>query len=804
MTRTLSIREAIRFRNQTGHRVLDAFGNEVDIDTLELAARYSGVRRVLHSSRFVNKSASDHTSGFRDLFGEINNLAESSPYESAGIRVEIEPLNYTISDTLSYDANNCWINAHGAIFTQVQDGITSFVIGDSVGFSAMRFGGIKGLHVRGHQSIADSTSSRGIAFYAPFFHHIENLHVGNFYKGIDAYRLHHAFMTHWFFDQQHRTTGQGAYALGFHGDPLTGQQSGSNKCLGLWIHGSGTEGLEFPWETGILIRSMDTIFTSLGHIIGCSTGLLVSPNATNAGNAINDVAFDNFYFDVAETRNVRIEGRVRALGKTGTDGEVLIGTGGNYIGVGFNFCEFRRATYGIEVSIEEITNDRPFRDLYIGGGCRFRNHSDTNIILRGKSSGKVNVENLIIGHDLFAFGNFDGTATTSHIQVEAENGVIIGNVHRDDRNAATRVADIKFYEPGKSIIIAHNDVSTANPTDTIDPYRIERIPGVNAHISGMLYPRSGRFREQVAGVQTSETTPTATLITRVLTENDRFDLTGEVMAHDEDNSIYCKWYLDGVVTRSMPTLADVWLSSTSYALSNIVRPTVQNGFRYLATSTTSDTLSGTVEPIWPTTVGATIVDNNVTWTCMDGVPLAWAAATAYAAGNIRRPTAANSLRYEVASITGAGMSGGIEPTWPTVIGDVVIDNEVTWICIGRYGNADWLRGTTGTVTDDSRNTSALTAWAAATAYVVGHLRRPTVVNGLRYEVTAIAGGGLSGGAEPSWPTTVGNTVVDNQVTWTCRGPTVAISLTGNTISVTVTGLPTTTLEWSYVPGRMWS
>lgn len=63
-------------------------------------------------------------------------------------------------------------------------------------------------------------------------------------------------------------------------------------------------------------------------------------------------------------------------------------------------------------------------------------------------------------------------------------------------------------------------------------------------------------------------------------------------------------------------------------------------------------------------------------------------------------------------------------------------------------------------------------WAAATAYTVGTFRRPTTANGFRYEVTAIAGTGTSAGAEPTWPTTVGLTVIDNpganQITWTCR------------------------------------
>ncbi len=99
-------------------------------------------------------------------------------------------------------------------------------------------------------------------------------------------------------------------------------------------------------------------------------------------------------------------------------------------------------------------------------------------------------------------------------------------------------------------------------------------------------------------------------------------------------------------------------------------------------------------------------------------PGAWAATIAVLLGDYRRPTTANGFRYEATAITDPG------------------------------------------------------AWATATAYSVGNFRRPTTENGFRYEVTAIAGTGTSGGVEPTWPTTPGQTVIDNpgadQVEWTCR------------------------------------
>lgn len=65
--------------------------------------------------------------------------------------------------------------------------------------------------------------------------------------------------------------------------------------------------------------------------------------------------------------------------------------------------------------------------------------------------------------------------------------------------------------------------------------------------------------------------------------------------------------------------------------------------------------------------------------------LPWSAATAVAVGAIRRPTvnAANGLVYRAQSIT-TGITGGVEPTWPT-FGQTVVDGGVTWI-------ADWLAG----------------------------------------------------------------------------------------------------------------
>ncbi len=54
-------------------------------------------------------------------------------------------------------------------------------------------------------------------------------------------------------------------------------------------------------------------------------------------------------------------------------------------------------------------------------------------------------------------------------------------------------------------------------------------------------------------------------------------------------------------------------------------------------------------------------------------------------------------------------------------------------------------------------------WAVATVYGIGEKRVPTVLNGFVYEVTV--GGTSHATVQPTWPTTIGQTVTDGTVTW---------------------------------------
>lgn len=84
-------------------------------------------------------------------------------------------------------------------------------------------------------------------------------------------------------------------------------------------------------------------------------------------------------------------------------------------------------------------------------------------------------------------------------------------------------------------------------------------------------------------------------------------------------------------------------------------------------------------------------------------------------------------------------------------------------CVGFQAGHDPVVRTTGNFNLLQQD---VTVWASTTAYVAGDVRRATAGNQTIY--FHCTSSGTSGGAEPSWNTTVGGTTSDGTVTWTTR------------------------------------
>ena len=151
--------------------------------------------------------------------------------------------------------------------------------------------------------------------------------------------------------------------------------------------------------------------------------------------------------------------------------------------------------------------------------------------------------------------------------------------------------------------------------------------------------------------------------------------------------------------------------------------------------------------------------NSVTY----GTVTAWAASTAYAAGDSRRQLATpavNSERCFVCIV--AGTSLGTEPTWVITRGGKTTDNTVTWQeCTG-----------VAAINGDLTNTPSWTITATPpggvknTAVDLGQVIKRD--NAASYQICTTAGT-CGNGAEPAFSDTAGVTTADNTVTWTSLG-----------------------------------
>jgi hypothetical protein len=213
-----------------------------------------------------------------------------------------------------------------------------------------------------------------------------------------------------------------------------------------------------------------------------------------------------------------------------------------------------------------------------------------------------------------------------------------------------------------------------------------------------------------------------------------------------------------------------WVAGQYYEPEQHVSPTVSNGFIYRA----KDILrfSANVEPVWPTVVDDTVIDNELIWKCkylerqcdpinpiLPIIPprSMWDNATSYSIGQIVIPTSLDIYEYEMVGFV--HKSDAMEPTWPALaggtasskVGSEVRDNKILWRAIELVGSP--------------------TAWQATTQYNIGDIVIATDPSasdcvGLMFQAVSILG--RTAGSQPTWPITVNDEVIDGTILWECR------------------------------------
>ncbi len=141
----------------------------------------------------------------------------------------------------------------------------------------------------------------------------------------------------------------------------------------------------------------------------------------------------------------------------------------------------------------------------------------------------------------------------------------------------------------------------------------------------------------------------------------------------------------------------------------------------------------------------------------------WQASHAYVLGNVVIPAAPNGLAYYCGT---AGTTGGSAPSFSTTIDANTADNTVNWTTIPiPFLEAPSAQYSYEVVQSGTINRTYPT-WQAGTLYQRAQVVIPSPPNGFVYLCTALLG--TSGGSAPTWPTTVGASVLDGTTAWVCE------------------------------------
>jgi len=124
------------------------------------------------------------------------------------------------------------------------------------------------------------------------------------------------------------------------------------------------------------------------------------------------------------------------------------------------------------------------------------------------------------------------------------------------------------------------------------------------------------------------------------------------------------------------------------------------------------------------------------------------------------------MTVSLAFYTDSGLTSAADPLPITHYTDGSNDPQQFRLYLGSTATSKQFQASSDPGTDQIAISIAnlTAAWTASTAVTLNEYRRPVTNNGYRYQCTTA---GTTHSAEPTWPTTIGNTVSDGTAVWTC-------------------------------------
>jgi phage tail-like protein len=156
-----------------------------------------------------------------------------------------------------------------------------------------------------------------------------------------------------------------------------------------------------------------------------------------------------------------------------------------------------------------------------------------------------------------------------------------------------------------------------------------------------------------------------------------------------------------------------WGPNQVYSIGQFVLDSNDNVQRVISTSVGA---SAGKAPAWNSTIGQTTIDGQVTW--INAGPGKWQPNAIYPAGQYILD--ANGNLQTVISVTGTGMTGALQPTWPTAAGQTQADGNLTWLCCGPQQS--------GLFYCSSNNTLQLRSVRAGTPFLENFNQAASLVN----------------------------------------------------------------------------